>query len=91
MEKNIKKDVGLCITESLCYIAEINTTTVTQLYFNLKKHKIYRQIYLGSIHTDKTEGEELLITEFCAIINDNGITFVILHGLIFKIFLSSEQ
>ena len=34
MEKNIKKDVGLCVTESLCYIAEINTTIVTQLYFN---------------------------------------------------------
>ena len=32
--KEHKKDVGLCITESLCYIAEINTTIVTQLYFN---------------------------------------------------------
>ena len=34
MEKNIKKNVY--ITESLCYIAEINT--VNQLYFNLKNN-----------------------------------------------------
>ena len=32
MEKNMKKNAYLCITESLCYTVEINT--VNQLYFN---------------------------------------------------------
>ena len=33
--KNFKKNVYICITESLCYIAENNI--VNQLYFNKKK------------------------------------------------------
>ena len=37
MEKNIIKNVYICITDSLCCTAEINT--VNQLYFNLKKSR----------------------------------------------------
>ena len=32
MEKNMKKNVCMCVTESLCYAAEINI--VNQLNFN---------------------------------------------------------
>ena len=34
MEKNMKKYMYMCITESLCCIAETNIAN--QLYFNLK-------------------------------------------------------
>ena len=39
MEKNVKMNVGICISGSLCYTAEIKHT-VNQLYFNffLKSH-----------------------------------------------------
>ena len=43
MEKNMKKNVYICITESLCHVAEINTTlTWHQSLFNkkFKKHII---------------------------------------------------
>ena len=36
MEKNIKWDVYICVTEPLCYTAETNNI-VNQLYFNEKK------------------------------------------------------
>ena len=37
----LKKNVYMCITESLCCTAELNTTLyiVHQLYFNFKKFK----------------------------------------------------
>ena len=35
MEKNLKKNIYVCITESLCHIPEANNI-VNQLYFNKK-------------------------------------------------------
>ena len=34
MEKNMKKNICICITESLCYRAEIKHNIENQLYFN---------------------------------------------------------
>ena len=33
-------DLGICITDSLCYTAETNTTLLGQLYSNKIKFKI---------------------------------------------------
>ena len=35
IEKNIKKKVYMCITESLCCIVEINISTILQFFLNL--------------------------------------------------------
>lgn len=34
MEKNIKKDVCLCVTESLCFVAAIKYSAVNQVYLS---------------------------------------------------------
>ena len=58
VEKNIKKNVYICITESLCHVAEINTIlTWHQSLFNKKVKKHYKATVIkkcgAGIKTDK--------------------------------------
>ena len=39
MEKNFKKNIYVCIAESLCCTSGTNTNIVNQLYFNKKNQK----------------------------------------------------
>ena len=62
MEENVKKNVYVCITESLCYTVEINNI-VNQFFFKKRKllkqmHSLflYRQLH-GKINLKQPENE----------------------------------
>ena len=79
MEKNIKKNVCMCITELSCCIAEINTTLKVN-YTSIKKNKISEVKCFQRVTSSKVnccDGVEVKSTIKIVKINNQHFTSVV--------------